>query len=596
MIQTTCPLCQTSYKLPDTQAGKRVRCKSCSGTFLVQAEEEVPVLEEAAEDELGKSDVVVEELPVLQDIVDAPKQPAAVRSVATPPPAPRRRERDEDEDRPVRRHREEDRSFRRDRDEDRSRPMRRDQDEDDRDDWRRDPEPQSGSGGLVLILGACAVLFALLAAGGGLAWYFASSSPKKDDQAGITPPGDQNPNPNPNQGGNPVGNPPPGDKSKPPDDIKPPPPVETFPEPKDVKSALTMLEDPRTDARRVALGYLKRVPPATRADSRAAVGKAVKPLLTDREVGEEADSVLRNWHCKESIPKLEEDLTSNEFKKWMDALDVLGGIQEDKAAEILSKQLLIRERTFHASTALKKQGKRAEKYVVKHLHDRDFGIRETVRNLLRNEYRTAKDVILEQTVADLSSDEEETRKSALLTLSKQKVSRDHQEKVSKALEGFLTSPDGIVRRRALQALNQWATADNLKAINGLLLDRDSDVRDTARLIVGRFKSDDSIEPLVLSLGGSFSRRELRVIRDMILAYGEKAEKAVQVQLRNDNALTRGIAFEILGEIGTKDSLTVIQTFGKADRSNMKVAVLARKKILAREKAKAELKKEIEKDK
>src|SRR5215469_5732416 len=60
-IQTTCPACEKGYTLPDTQRGKRVRCKSCQGTFVVggdpagsgtaAAAEEVPVLREVSEEE-----------------------------------------------------------------------------------------------------------------------------------------------------------------------------------------------------------------------------------------------------------------------------------------------------------------------------------------------------------------------------------------------------------------------------------------------------------------------------------------------------------------------------------------------------------------
>jgi predicted Zn finger-like uncharacterized protein len=40
-IQIHCPACSQSYTLADSQAGKRVRCKSCSETFLVPASEQI---------------------------------------------------------------------------------------------------------------------------------------------------------------------------------------------------------------------------------------------------------------------------------------------------------------------------------------------------------------------------------------------------------------------------------------------------------------------------------------------------------------------------------------------------------------------------
>jgi predicted Zn finger-like uncharacterized protein len=580
MIQTTCPHCQAPYKLPDAQLGKRVRCKGCTSTFTV--EEAPPVLEEATAADLReaarRSTAPVDELPVLQDIVEEPRRRTAARAPAAPPFPPARRSRDE-----------EDRFSSRDRD-DRTAPLRR-RDEEDRD-YRRDrrePEPASGSGGMVLVLGACAAVFVLLLAGGGLAWFLASS-PSDNPQAGANAPAEPgNPNPHPDPGGNPIGGNPPNDKTKEPE-IKLPP-VQTVPEPKDVGEALVMLKDVKTDVRRAGLNYLHRLPPAEREANREAVGKAVQPLLADRELGKDADNVLRGWRCKEIVPRLEEELATDNFHVWVRLLDVLGEIKADEAAELLARQLLVKDRTFWTAPQLRKQGKRAEKYVVKHMHHKNDGVRREVQNLLKDHYDTANDVILEQTVTDIASEEPETRKSALETLTRLKVAREHQAKVARALEGFLNDSDQNVRRRAVKALDGWGTEENIKALNGRLGDPDSQVRAATRKILARFKSEDSIEPLVLQLGARVPQDELLAIATMIVAYGEKAEKAVRVQLTNGNPNTRLAACQLLARIGTKDSLETLLKFAKADRNNSRAAMAARKEIMAREKAKADLEKE-----
>ena len=70
---------------------------------------------------------------------------------------------------------------------------------------------------------------------------------------------------------------------------------------------------------------------------------------------------------------------------------------------------------------------------------------------------------------------------------------------------------------------------------------------------------------------------------------------MQVQLTNSDAQTRGLACLLLAEIGTSDSLPVLQRFARADEANARVALAARKKIMAREKEKTPKKPGKEKD-
>src|SRR5262245_62242918 len=84
-IQTSCPQCQSSYRLPDAQMGKRVRCKKCQSVFIAGEVVDAPVLQEATGDEVrakrpSKMDAPVEELPVFDEVTTAP------RSRHAPPP------------------------------------------------------------------------------------------------------------------------------------------------------------------------------------------------------------------------------------------------------------------------------------------------------------------------------------------------------------------------------------------------------------------------------------------------------------------------------------------------------------------------------
>jgi predicted Zn finger-like uncharacterized protein len=102
-IRTACPDCRAPYNLPDTQAGKRVRCGACGSTFLVKQ-----AAPRRRDEDLPAVEVVKEPRPRPRtapavEIVEGPRPRG--RSSSTPPPGRRpggRRDEDEDE-RPTRR-------------------------------------------------------------------------------------------------------------------------------------------------------------------------------------------------------------------------------------------------------------------------------------------------------------------------------------------------------------------------------------------------------------------------------------------------------------------------------------------------------------
>src|SRR5262245_1024126 len=59
VIPAICPYCSTNFRLPDSQAGLKVRCKVCDATFAVpdRPQDDVPVLEEAEPSRRGSSRV-----------------------------------------------------------------------------------------------------------------------------------------------------------------------------------------------------------------------------------------------------------------------------------------------------------------------------------------------------------------------------------------------------------------------------------------------------------------------------------------------------------------------------------------------------------
>jgi HEAT repeat protein len=548
MIHASCPHCRNAYKLPDCQLGRRVRCRSCMETFLVKAPEEAAPADPVAE----------------------PPIPNDFRTASSQLPAPPSASADHD-DRPSRRQRVDD-----------DRPSRRLRPDDD----YADAERARSNVVLILVSGGAALLV-LLMCGGGLAWHLASSSSTPSTPVTISSTagsgGEANPNPGPavNPGGGGEGRIP--FRPLPNSGDPPPPPRSSVPDAKNVESALAMLKDLNADVRRTGLNFLKRLPFFERDRNRDAVGKAVAPLLDDDELGKDANELLRSWRCKEIVPRLELELARDNPSNLNEVFRILGEIKCDEAAELLAKQLVVKGRAAYARGPLQQQGKRAEKYIVKYIHHADKSIRQDVRDILTS-IGTSSAALVQQAVNDLDAKELESRRAALETLSKEKVPLRYRAKVAKAAAPSLNSTDVEVRRMAIAALVESAGEEQVKSINIALGDRDAQVREKALEIIGRLKSEESIGPLVTYLLAAPPNEQETALK-LVVAYGEKAEKTVQVLLTSANANVRKAGLQLLAEVGTKDSLPALQKMAKADTGNKALITLVIKKIREREKTK-----------
>ncbi len=561
-IQVRCPHCQESYRLSESQRGKNLRCRGCKQTFVAREEEDAPVLEEASAEELRRQPSSrrsapleeVEELPVL-DEADV-REDRRIRSRPTPPPAARRRAVDDAEEEKE----------------------------------EEEAASKGGGGGVLIILGVCVVIFLLLGAGGGAAWYFATRTAKPDDkgQAVVTPPGDDRdkggivkPPDNPPGGGNTDGGRPDTDRLKPPT-----PPAQEI---KDVAGALAALQEFDPARRRDALIFLSRAPvdPVRRDD----VSRALNSLLTDRATRGEALAAARRWATRENVAALTTilDEFAVPFAQWNTALEVLGGIDDDAAAQVLARQLAVAGRGVPARNALVKMGKRAEKYVLERLNDPDPEVRRNVELVLKA-YGTSDSAILERIATDLESQNNRTRERALEALARRKPDKDAQERVARALEGLLKDRNSKIKKLAMKALVEWHTPETVDPAIAALADKD--LLEGAVTILGKLKNEKAIQPLGLCL---LSPQQDR-IAEILISFGQKAEGITRLQLaQNKNPTVRRKACQILAEIGTKGSLPVLRLAARTDILNADAAKEAIDRITEREKKKAE-KEKAEKDK
>lgn len=553
MIQTSCPQCLTGYKLPDSQAGKKVRCKSCEATFVVEPPaEDVPVLEEAEPEDLRRSRPTrradVDDLPVLED---------GSRERTRPGPPPRSRSRDEfdDDERPVRRRR------------------TPDDDEDDR--------PRSAGGpGAGLIIGIVAALVLVIGGGGGLAWYLLTQG--DGDLGGATKPPD-NPIPPPPGGamignpgggmmgipggpignpGGPIGNPggpignPGGPIGAPKDDkgkdggISIPDPVRQ--PPKNVTEALDAIRSGESARVSQGLSFLRNN--SKEQERRDEVGRALSPLLRDPKTAAEAAAAAANWPSKEILGDLIDLADSESQVPYLNAVHALGKYDDEKAFAALAKLLVPLFKSGPAADALRVVGKKAEKHVVPYLHHKERRTQQVAQQLLEG-YGTEETLLLEQTLKDLTSTEAQTKQSAAKWLATKKPSPERKEQhelASKALEAMLKDESGFARNAALDALVNWATPDNIQAIGEAAVGDFTINRKKVVAILSKLKDEKAAIALaVIYVKYPGERRE---VGKVLLAMGPLAEKAGWVMINQDNLSLRREGVLLLGDVGTAETI------------------------------------------
>ena len=506
MIDASCSSCQARYRLPETQAGKRVRCKKCGETFAVEAPmEDLPVLEEAA--------------PVLEEA----EAPAASLRSGSPP---RSRRRDEEEDRP--------------------RPRRRDRDEEDDEDFANPPAGGGGTG--LVIMAILGVLLVLGGIGGAIAYFVASSGPAPDPVA------ENKPEANPGVPAIPFPVVPPGGNIG---GIKPPvfnPPVFIPPvvvKPIDnVDDALAALRDAEVRRKEAGLDFLAKAP---RDQARLAeVVAVVKPLFRDSKLRGRAVKVAGQW----TAPELRDELLAlgrekDVFLVWA-VIESLGSYDDDKVMEALGKHLLNVHVKAQAAQALKKLGKKAEKHVLPYLNSKDFFARGEAESLLAS-FGTTEEAKRAQMVKDLAREDGVERGNIVKYFLKHKPDpeqKEEQEAVSKALAGLMDDRNPFFKEEVWRAMEHWATPESIPAIVKALGERGFGKKDPLIAALGRMKDERAIAAL----------RDLLATRDhreaaakALIAAGPKAEPVVLPLLGSTVPDVANAAVVILSEVGGKDT-------------------------------------------
>jgi HEAT repeat protein len=631
IIQTSCPFCETTYKVPVHFLGKSVRCKQCQQSFPVQA-----LREESKAAEAVVADCVDDEPPPPQK---KSKAIATEESVEKPAPHPSKSVQLKTKAKPA--------------------PSDTDADEEQEEEGDDTPKPRpaiKSSGGLstttlavIIGGGACALLF-LGCAGFGTWYFFFSGNGRvteanfdqlklgssldaveevlgRGSNAALTDLPEEQRGPaslqQPSQwrrwangktvivvgltGSSPdtakvtvlsytgptnfagieaMGSklrggtgevailPPPGPPvvlpPKPVDVPKPPPPPEfkpTITTAEDVTRNLTELKEGTAQRRREAADRFAKSSPEL--PQRAEVARALEPFLSDPDGGTRAAAAraLAVWATVDNVPALLKAADTPDANVRGPVLEALAGLKDPRGATPIAARLT--NDRGNAVRLLTVMGAVAEPAVLEYFHHPDSGVRDEARKLLKA-YETRDAVLFDQTITDFKSTDVNRRIQAVRWLAAMPANDDKQKAVASALEPLVGDPNATIREEAGKALVAWAGADQVPLLIRLTTDPNVRLRRAAIEALGRLPDDKGAEAVALRFLDGGDRQHAAI---SLKTMGAVAEKPMIIALGNNDWGVRLEACHVLEVVGTKLALPALQLHASGDK-NKEVAVAA----------------------
>jgi predicted Zn finger-like uncharacterized protein len=145
------------------------------------------------------------------------------------------------------------------------------------------------------------------------------------------------------------------------------------------------------------------------------------------------------------------------------------------------------------------------------------------------------------------------RHEALRKLKSMLPDDKHRAEVVKALEPLLGNDDHFTREWAIESLGIWGNKDAVPLLLNAM--REQETRGVAMKALARLKDERAVEPIAERLDELFDRHNAA---EALKAMGPMAEKAVLARLNHHDWMVRQTACEILGAIGTKQSIAPLE--------------------------------------
>lgn len=163
------------------------------------------------------------------------------------------------------------------------------------------------------------------------------------------------------------------------------------------------------------------------------------------------------------------------------------------------------------------------------------------------------EVTLDETLAMLQENDKQRVKFALRWLRNNVVFESQHDEVAKRVAPLLKHPDGFVRNDAAKVMRLYATVEYVPQLIEALQDESFVVRNEVRDALSMFNDSRAAEAIV-GLIDQDRMGAARALKNM----GPIAEPAVIGLLQHPDQFTRGEAANILGEIGSRDSLQALK--------------------------------------
>jgi HEAT repeat protein len=516
-IQASCPTCNKTYTLADTQLGKRVRCRHCDDVFVVtpqptQTVDVQPVDEGGEPATYGLASETAPPRPVPPPMPSG--RPGPPRMSSTPP-----------------------------------RP---------RGEFVPRQSPESVLPKLLLFSGGALLLLGLIIG----AALSSSAGDKNTDKGNDNRQGNNDGRPRdgaPRDGAPRDGGPRDAradqgvrDGIKPQNDPNAPP--------KDLDQALAFLKDADILHRRAAAKWLTTatVPDNRRVEVAAALSPATNAPIEDLDASlrDESIKALARVAGPESVLALTRAMKHENGQAWRDALAKLAMLKDPQALPVLVERLRVSfAQRDEIKRVLKEWGAGAEKDIAKLMHSPDPFVQQAATELL-TAYGTKEAVLLPQTLADLKSPEARTRISAADWLSKrEKPDEAKRAEVMKALEAARTDVNPQVKENAERAIARWAGPAEVPNLLKVMENDRGAWREALGALV-RLKDERALPVLVSRLKSPQQRDE---VAKALSNWGPASEKEVVKLMHDADFLTRLAANNLLTSFKTKEEVLIDQT-------------------------------------
>jgi HEAT repeat protein len=247
-----------------------------------------------------------------------------------------------------------------------------------------------------------------------------------------------------------------------------------------------------------------------------------------------------------------------------------------RAAEPLAACLTDFSTARDAKAALAALGDIAKPAVLPYYQHQDRSVRDVARELLRG-YNATEEETFAETLKALRDGSTGSRRSAIDDITSAKLTPKQQVAACRALQLLVTDGERAVSDGSRKAMMALATQSDADFVLGLMSSGDDGVRQFATDLLVKLKDVRVAKPLAMQLA---DKQKTYSAGKALAALGSAAEPTVLPYLRDADVNTRKRAAEVLGEIGTRSSLSALEQIARNKKQDNFFARVAAERAIA----------------